>query len=256
MNLIIAAGTDKGPRKQVNQDSLLARQLRIEGHHVAVAIVSDGMGGEVRGDIASASVVKSFENWIDRQLPVLIRANATRDMLRISWKRWLDHINERLNEYGRMLGVTVGATATAILVIDDVYFIFNVGDSRIYRITSDQAKQITEDQTMTALAVRRGDMTELEAENDDRQGILAQAVGMNESCVQDLYAGRIVGDTVFLLCSDGLRHKVTVQEIAQELRPDRCMNKMQMKNQIDTLIKKNRERGETDNITALLIKAY
>ena len=226
MNLIIAAGTDKGPRKQVNQDSLLARQLRIEGHHVAVAIVSDGMGGEVRGDIASASVVKSFENWIDRQLPVLIRANATR------------------------------ATATAILVIDDVYFIFNVGDSRIYRITSDQAKQITEDQTMTALAVRRGDMTELEAENDDRQGILAQAVGMNESCVQDLYAGRIVGDTVFLLCSDGLRHKVTVQEIAQELRPDRCMNKMQMKNQIDTLIKKNRERGETDNITALLIKAY
>ena len=224
MNLIIAAGTDKGPRKQMNQDSLLARQLRIEGHHVAVAIVSDGMGGEVRGDIASASVVKSFENWIDRQLPVLIRANATRDMLRISWKRWLDHINERLNEYGKMRGVTVG--------------------------------QITEDQTMTALAVRRGDMTELEAENDDRQGILAQAVGMNESCVQDLYAGRIVGDTVFLLCSDGFRHKVTVQEIAQELRPDRCMNKMQMKNQIDTLIKKNRERGETDNITALLVKAY
>ena len=79
---------------------------------------------------------------------------------------------------------------------------------------------------------------------------------MNESCVQDLYAGRIVGDTVFLLCSDGFRHKVTVQEIAQELRPDRCMNKMQMKNQIDTLIKKNRERGETDNITALLVKAY
>jgi serine/threonine protein phosphatase PrpC len=34
------------------------------------------------------------------------------------------------------------------------------------------------------------------------------------------------------------------------------MNKMQMKNQIDTLIKKNRERGETDNITALLVKAY
>lgn len=256
MNLIIAAGTDKGLDRQVNQDSLLARQLRIEGHHIAVAIVSDGMGGEVRGDIASASVVKSFENWIDRQLPVLIKENATRDKLRISWKHWLDNVNERLNEYGRMRGVTVGATATAILIIDDIYFILNVGDSRIYRITSDNIKQITEDQTMTALAVRRGDMTEYEAEHDDRQGILAQAVGMSQTCIQDLYAGRIVGDSVFLLCSDGLRHKVSMQEFAGALRPDQLTNKKQMKKQIDNLINMNRSRGETDNITALLIKAF
>ena len=255
MNLIIAAGTDKGPEKQVNQDSLLARQLRIDEHHVAVAIVSDGMGGEARGDVASASVVKSFENWIDRQLPVLIKENATRERLRISWKHWLDHVNGRLNIYGRMRGVTVGATATAILVIDDVYFVLNVGDSRIYRLTADQAKQITEDQTITALAVRRGDMTELEAENDDRQGILAQAVGMNESCIQDLYAGRIMGNTVFLLCSDGFRHKVTMQEIAHELQPDQFLNKIQMKRKIEKLIRLNRSRGETDNITAVLIKA-
>jgi len=256
MTLIIAAGTDKGPEKQINQDSLLARQLRIGGHHVAVAIVSDGMGGEVRGDIASASVVKSFEKWIDGQLPVLISENATRDRLRISWKQWLDNVNERLNAYGRMRGVTLGATAAVLLIIDDVYFILNVGDSRIYRITSDQARQITEDQTITALAVRRGDMTELEAENDDRQGILAQAVGMNESCIQDLYAGRIVGDTVFLLCSDGFRHKVTTQEIEQALRPAQFSNKTQMKKQIENLINLNRSRGETDNITAVLIKAY
>ena len=256
MNLIIAAGTDKGLQRQINEDSLLARQLRIEGHHVAVAIVSDGMGGEVRGDIASASVVKSFENWIDSQLPILIRENATRDRLRISWKRWLDYVNEKLNTYGRMRGVTVGATATVILIIDDVYFIMNVGDSRIYRITADQARQITEDQTMTALAVRRGDMTELEAEHDDRQGILAQAVGMNESCIQDLYAGRIVGDTVFLLCSDGFRHKVTTQEIEDAFRPNQFLNKMQMKKQIENLINLNRSRGEMDNITAVLIKAY
>ena len=99
-------------------------------------------------------------------------------------------------------------------------------------------------------------MTELEAENEARQGILAQAVGTNESCGQDLYARRLVGDTVFLLCSDGFRHKVTTQEIAQALRPNQCMNKMQMKNQIENLIHMNRSRGETDNITALLIKAY
>ena len=255
MNLIIAAGTDKGLQRQINEDSLLARQLRIEGHHVAVAIVSDGMGGEVRGDIASASVVKSFENWIDSQLPILIRENATRDRLRISWKRWLDYVNEKLNTYGRMRGVTVGATATVILIIDDVYFIMNVGDSRIYRITADQARQITEDQTMTALAVRRGDMTELEAEHDDRQGILAQAVGMNESCIQDLYAGRIVGDTVFLLCSDGFRHEITEDEIFETLKPINLINKDSMHSSSRYLINQVKSRGERDNISVLLIKA-
>lgn len=64
MNLIITASTDKGLEREKNQDSLLAKQYRIEGHHVVAAIISDGMGGEVKGEIASSSVVKSFERWI------------------------------------------------------------------------------------------------------------------------------------------------------------------------------------------------
>lgn len=256
MNLIISGSTDKGNSRHVNQDSFLCMQLRIEGHHVAAAIISDGMGGEVRGDIGSSAVVKSYERWISRELPQLIRENATRDQLRISWGKWLADINGRLFQYGNARNSTIGATAACLLIIDDIFYILNVGDSRIYRITSDSMKQITEDQTITALAVRRGEMTEEEAAIDDRQGVLAQAVGMKASCIQDLYAGKILHSTVFLMCTDGFRHKVQPQELAAALNPRYLDSKEQMKNQIDKLIYLNRRRGETDNITALLVKAY
>lgn len=256
MNLIITASTDKGLEREKNQDSLLAKQYRIEGHHVVAAIISDGMGGEVKGEIASSSVVKSFERWMDSELPILIRENATRDRLRVSWKRWLDNINGKLNAYGKKRDAIVGATAAVLLIIDDLYFVLNVGDSRIYQITSRQIKQITEDQTITALAVRRGDMTEEEAMNDDRQGILAQAVGMQSTCLQDLYAGRITGTTSFLMCTDGFRNKLSLKDIGYALNPEHFTDKNQMKALLRKLTYLCRERGETDNISALLIKAY
>ena len=256
MNIIIAGSTDKGSDRKTNQDSYLGMKMRIEGHHVAAAIISDGMGGEVRGDIASSAVVKSFEYWISQELSVLIRENATRNQLRISWEKWLADINNKLKMFGSSRNVIIGATATVLLIIDDIYYILNVGDSRVYRITAAKIKQLTEDHTITALAVRRGEMTEAEAEHDDRQGILIQAVGMKDTCLQDLYAGRITDSTVFLLCTDGFRHKISLNEFGYALNPDRLTNKEQMKTQIDNLIYLNRKRGETDNISALLIKAY
>ena len=49
---------------------------------------------------------------------------------------------------------------------------------------------------------------------------------------------------------------MTMQEIAHELQPDQFLNIIQMKRKIEKLIRLNRSRGETDNITAVLIKAY
>ena len=49
---------------------------------------------------------------------------------------------------------------------------------------------------------------------------------------------------------------MTTQEIEDAFRPNQFLNKMQMKKQIENLINLNRSRGETDNITAVLIKAY
>lgn len=256
MNIIIAGSTDKGSDRKINQDSYLGMKMRIEGHHVAVAIISDGMGGEVRGDIASSAVVKSFERWISRELPGLIRENATRNQLRLSWEKWLADINNKLRNFGNLRNAIIGATATVLLIIDNNYYVLNVGDSRVYQITAEKTRQLTEDQTITALAVRRGEMTEAEAEYDDRQGILTQAVGMKDRCLQDLYAGRINCDTTFLLCTDGFRHKIALNEYSYALSPDCLTSKEQMKAYIDNFIRLNRKRGETDNISALLIKVY
>ena len=59
-----------------------------------------------------------------------------------------------------------------------------------------------------------------------------------------------------MLCSDGFRHEVSKAEIQNAFSPIVNTEKNQMKNNIVRLIELNKSRGETDNITALLIRTF
>ena len=59
----------------------------------------------------------------------------------------------------------------------------------------------------------------------------------------------------YLICSDGFRHVITEEEIYGSISMENIPNESQMANNIKFLINQNKKRKETDNITALLIKA-
>ena len=61
-------------------------------------------------------------------------------------------------------------------------------------------------------------------------------------------------ETVYLLCSDGFRHKITPGEMAQCFAPQANTNAAQMRANIRALIELNKQRMEKDNITAALIR--
>ena len=255
MRIIIASGTNCGNDRDINQDSFLVRQMHIDRHRVVSAILCDGMGGTYRGEVASASVVKSFDRWIDNYLVGMIRENVSRDELRKSWKVLLDDISGKLYRLGDQKGRT-GTTAVILLVIDELYFILNVGDSRVYRFSKSQSVQITEDQTMFSRDIRNGKITAEKAAQMTGANTLLQAVGTTPVCVPDLYAGRITEPTVFMMCSDGFRNMISMQEFKEAFVPDAFQNKLQMKMKIEDMIELNRKRGEKDNISAILVKAF
>lgn len=64
MKFIISATTDIGLTKNTNQDSFSVRQFRSNYGNVVLAVLCDGMGGLAKGEVASATLIRAFENGV------------------------------------------------------------------------------------------------------------------------------------------------------------------------------------------------
>ena len=58
-----ACHTDSGPVRPSNQDSCCIKAARLGGKQAALVLVCDGLGGLIQGELASAQVVRAFDNW-------------------------------------------------------------------------------------------------------------------------------------------------------------------------------------------------
>ena len=156
--------------------------------------------------------------------------------------------------YGERSHIQIGTTVTAVLLSSDgTYLAEHVGDTRIYRVSS-RIEQMTEDHTLVAREVRRGKMTAWQAEHDARKNVLLQCIGVNEYFDPQFLQGRLRRGEELLLCSDGFRHRVSDEEIRKAVSPDQMDDEDTMKQTLVQLVEQNKERQETDNISAILIK--
>ena len=59
----IAAHSDVGIVKKTNQDSVLVKIAQTNHDKVCLCVVCDGMGGLADGELASATVIREFDQW-------------------------------------------------------------------------------------------------------------------------------------------------------------------------------------------------
>ena len=147
----------------------------------------------------------------------------------------------------------MGTTIVAMLIMNDHYYLMNVGDSRAY-LLADQLYQLTKDQTFVQYEIDAGRLTEEEAKYHPQRNVLLQCVGASEVVTPDFYEGPVYPDTVFMLCSDGFRHIITPEEIYQYLNPSVLVDENVMKNNAVYLTELNKQRREVDNISVALIR--
>lgn len=147
----------------------------------------------------------------------------------------------------------MGTTIVAMLIMNDHYYLMNVGDSRAY-LLADQLYQLTKDQTFVQYEIDAGRLTEEEAKYHPQRNVLLQCVGASDVVTPDFYEGPVYPDTVFMLCSDGFRHIITPEEIYQYLNPSVLMDENVMKNNAVYLTELNKQRREVDNISVALIR--
>ena len=255
MNYQIAIHTDVGIKKETNQDSLLVKQAETEKGNIILAVVCDGMGGLEKGEVASATVINAFSLWFKNELPTILSKNSYYEDVKYRWDRIIKEQNQNIGEYGRKNHIQLGTTISALLIFEDgIFLIGHVGDSRIYKITDNEINVLTLDQTLVAQKVRNGTMTKEEAERDPRRSMLLQCVGASKTVEPDYIEGVIDQNECYMLCSDGFRHVVSAEEIRSAFAPSVNSTEDIMKSNIIKLVELNKERNETDNITAILLK--
>lgn len=253
MNYTVECVTDVGISRKNNQDSAFYAVADHKGEKLACMVLCDGMGGYAKGEIASAELTKTFEDWFRAELPVLLREGFSGEKLRTAWFALAESENGRLSAYARQGGFKMGTTLTAALFVANAYYVIHVGDCRLYELSDGQLRQLTHDHTVTQQAIDKGELDPEFAESDPRNHILLQCLGAGRDIYPDFLTGDIRPGSTFLLCSDGFRHKFSREEMEKSFPADKNKTKQQQQRNLSEAIGEIKERGEKDNITACLL---
>ncbi len=227
-----AAASDVGRVRKANEDNYYVRS--------PLFVVADGMGGAQAGEVASQIAADSFKDELDESL-------APEPRLATVVRRANQEINRQAQSDQDYHGM--GTTLTAALLGDDELTIAHVGDSRAYRLRGGELERLTRDHSLVGEMVRRGAITEAEAEVHPQRSILTRALGPEPEVDVDTLSHGVKPGDVYLLCSDGLTGMVSDAKIAEEMGSGKPMREV-----ADTLIRAANEGGGVDNITVVAFK--
>jgi protein phosphatase len=246
MTLAVKAATDRGLRREHNQDyyGFWTPDDPAECDRQGVLlVVADGMGGARGGEVASRLAVEALlrayrEGKGGSVLPVLAEAlqTANREVHR-----------ENLKD-PNLAGM--GTTCTAAVVCGSELFVAHVGDSRAYLVRKGSIRQLTRDHSLVAYLVEEKSLTPEEARVDPRRNLVTRSLGLSADVEVDAFAvesGIGPGDTL-LLCSDGLHGSVDDHELA------RAASGRDLAQVCQELIALANGAGGTDNITVVLAR--
>jgi len=219
-------------------------------------VLSDGMGGEAHGEIASAlaveTIVKHCLEPVDKDATLVFGdvsptwSEKTRRLataVHLANKSIYESAQAHPEQHG------MGATLTAGWIDGPRLSLAHVGDSRAYLLRSGALQQLTSDHSLVAEQVRRGILTLAEAERSEMQSVLLRALGAHPEIEVDAEEHTLFGRDILLLCSDGLTRMVTEPEIAGTLQaePDAVRA-------AERLVELANEQGGADNITVVVIR--
>lgn len=194
MGFLSVVHSDRGIKKNTNQDSVLIKEASTDYGDVMLAVVCDGMGGLAKGEVASAALIKAFSMWFEVQFPELLYRRRTADginrmELENEINKLILDVNQRIADHGKISHIAMGTTAAVLLMAEGKYYTMNVGDSRVYKIDGQGMTQLTKDQTFVQKEIDAGRMTPDEARVHPQRNVLLQCVGASEVIIPE-YRGQ------------------------------------------------------------------
>ena len=234
VRVVDSAGlTQTGNVRRSNEDSFLLRS--------PLFMVADGMGGALAGELASRMCAEAFAelDLIEHQ-----GEEALRTTIGVANRR----IYERSRTDAEASGM--GTTVTAALVGDDGTVAFaHVGDSRAYLLRDGALQRLSEDHSLVHELVRKGQLSEVEAEQHPQRSVITRALGTDDDVQIDTFTLEAKPDDVLLLCTDGLNTMISEQDIAGVLASPTTAADIARQ-----LVRAALRAGGEDNVTAVVAR--
>jgi serine/threonine protein phosphatase PrpC len=210
-------------------------------HEVAaplICLVADGMGGHAAGDVASRTVAERLSR----------RATEATDEAALV--RLLYEANDEL--FGMMdespVWYGMGTTVAGVAVAPPSVLVFNVGDSRVYRVGAGGLVQLSTDDTPGPKL--QGGRTAA-----CTSSIITQVLGgygpdgPGEPIVPHLLKEPLAEGARYLICSDGLSDLLDQASIAERLAEDDQAS-------AQALFEAAMAQGGTDNVSLILLRLH
>jgi len=254
-NLVLHIGhaTDRGKQRELNEDSYCAVNLvEQESQLDAILAVADGMGGHVKGEVASLySIRQLLDLFVDnRYYSWTKNLGIDEDNLPVILKEAFHEINSKIYETSneKTMYKGMGTTLTAALLRMPELYICHVGDSRAYLLHNEQFKQLTNDHSWVSEQINKGVLDEDDPKVQQFSNYITQAIGTAPTVKIELIEVQIHDGDLIFLCSDGLYELVDNDEIKEKLlslEPQEACGK---------LVKLANKKGGYDNITCVAAK--
>lgn len=231
--------THRGAVRQQNQDSYSTQVL---SDHRIIAVVCDGMGGALAGNIASSMAVDLFMEQFNS-------CDGTDDEVRMKNAAALANEQIFLRSTRDEDCAGMGTTLVAALAGEDEAMILNEGDSRCYFVNDCGIHLVTRDHSLVEDLVQRGELTREEARNHPNKNLITRALGAEPVLLTDCFRQKLAPGDYLLLCSDGLSNVVDEQEMLYEV-----IHGGSCEDCCERLLNIALSRGAPDNVTVVLIR--
>ena len=250
----VGFASNVGRVRPVDEDSILAVEMRTaflsEPRTRLLLIVADGMGGHLRGEVASRIAVQTVARTL---LPLL---TSEQDLPRITYHNALlaavNDANRAIIAEGRAHPECEGMGTTLSLAIADGrdLHVANAGDSRVYIINAREIFQVTRDHSLVQELIDRGELAPEEARHHPRKNVITMALGVYAEVTPDIGCLTMEpGDSV-LLCCDGLINHVEDVDIQRVV-----VQTSDPQTACEILVNLANRGGGTDNISVIVARA-
>jgi PPM family protein phosphatase len=231
----VGSATHTGLRRRANEDSHLAES--------PVFLVADGMGGHEAGEVASALAVAAFAE--------LTGASALRPAdLDAAFDRAARSIKGLAHTGSRRAGTTVSGVALAENEGRAYWLVFNLGDSRTYRLADGALEQISVDHSVVQELVDGGSLDRASAATHPDRNVITRALGAGGTYQPDYWLVPLEAGDRILICSDGVSGELDDDAIARVLREEPLAQDAATR-----LVHEGVLRGGRDNLTAVVVDA-
>ena len=224
-NVTVSGGCQIGDKRKYNQDNLyLNGQFRKNtrennnlfleintNDEIQIYAVCEGMGEDKLGEIASSVAVQTLAKYHEEAFKLCSKSTIQKCI-----EEYIEDVNERLCDIRNNLNEKyIGTTIALVAIYGDYLYAYNLGNTKIYFISSNEIIQMSKD---------------------------------NIYIIPSKVLFRINKGVKFLICSDNLSTSISNTEIRKIIKNSKSDN-----DAVQKLVDKSLLEENIDNITAILI---